>query len=118
MAADDAHGFTGEQTYSYIMVNSEKKTEESIIDSIKTGNFYASQGPVIKQISRHGNKIQVDCEGAEAAVFLSACIWCAGRYQKNIGNHVEYEIQEPDRFVRIELIGADGKKAWSSPFEV
>ena len=118
MAADDAHGFTGEQTYSYIMVNSEKKTEESIIDSIKTGNFYASQGPVIKQISRHGNKIEVDCEGAEAAVFLSACIWCAGRYQKNIGNHVEYEIQEPDRFVRIELIGADGKKAWSSPFEV
>lgn len=118
MAADDAHGFTGEQTYSYIMVNSPEKTESSITENILSGNFYASQGPVIKQITRLGNKIEVDCSGSAAAVFYSNCIWCEGRYQSEPGDHVVYELSEFDRYVRIELIGPDGKKAWSSPFEV
>lgn len=118
MAADDAHGFTGEQTYSYIKVNSPEKTEESILNSIRLGNFYASQGPVINQISRKGNKIEVECEGAAEAVFLSNCIWCADRYQKDPGSHISYELTEFDRYVRVELIGKDGKKAWSSPIEV
>ena len=118
MAADDAHGFTGEQTASYIMVNTTEKTHESIIRSICAGNFYASQGPVINQITRNGRQIEVDCEGAEAAVFYSNCIWCTGRYQKDPGEHVCYELTEFDRYVRVELIGKDGKKAWSSPFEV
>ncbi len=118
MAADDAHGFTGEETYSYIMVNSTGKTQESIMDAVRGGNFYASQGPVIKQITRNGRKIEVECEGAAAAVFYSICIWCADRYQQDPGSHVCYELTEFDRYVRVELIGADGKKAWSSPFEV
>ena len=118
MGADDAHGYTGEETTSYIMVNSAEKTQESLMKAIREGNFYASQGPVIKQISRSGSRIEVECEGAAEAVFYSNCIWCADRYQNEPGEHISYEIKYPDRYVRVELIGRDGKKAWSSPFEV
>ena len=44
-AADDAHFYNGDATRSYILVKAAEKTSAAILDAIRRGDFYATQGP-------------------------------------------------------------------------
>ena len=44
-AVDDTHYYTGDECKSYIMVRAESLTERGILDAVRKGDFYATQGP-------------------------------------------------------------------------
>ncbi len=118
MAADDSHFYEGEQTRSFLMVNARELTREAIMEAIADGNFYASQGPRFENIAVADGRITVKCSRVETVGFYSNTVWCDDRVTTGGTASAEYVIKPTDTYVRVELIDADGNRAWSSPFAV
>ena len=121
-ANDDSHNYVGEETKAFTMVNAPALHRDAIIDAIMRGNFYASCGPRFHSIDYKPDtgEVTVECSrDVEAVVFKSNTPWPDGGYQEINGKgRASYRTMYEDRFVRIELIDRNGRKAWCSPFAV
>ncbi len=121
VASDDAHGYEGDQCYSYTMVNAAELSRDGILDALKAGNFYASQKPVIHEMAIDWEKGIVHLEFSEdvmTVVFYSNHIWVPQRVTQVKGGRMDYRIAPGEFFLRAELITRDGRKAWTSPVRV
>lgn len=118
MAADDSHFYNGEHTRSFIMVNAKELSADSIKESIRSGNFYASQGPQFHSITVDKDVIEVNCSDVASIVFYSNTVWCEDRVTTGGVNSASYHIKPTDQYVRVELVDSNGRRAWSSPFRV
>ncbi len=118
IASDDSHGYSGEQTKSYIMVNADDCTASGLHRSLCDGHFYASQGPRFESVSTDGKTVEVDCSSVKYIVFYSNTVWCKDRIADGSEGHASYTVKDTDKFVRIEIIDGQGRKAWYSPFAV
>lgn len=122
VASDDSHYYEGEDTKAFTMVNAPILSRDSIMDALRRGNFYASSGPKFYGIEYDPESGMVTAEfskDVQEVVFKSNTPWPDRGYQRINGiGHASYRIMYEDRFVRIELIDKNGRKAWSSPFAV
>ena len=119
-ANDDSHPYRDEAGVAATMVQAEELSVPSVMAALRAGRFYATTGPRIFQIEKRGNgEIFVRCSPAECVIFYSASPWSDGRAVIRPGmTECRYRIQGHDRFVRIEVRDAAGRKAWSSPIRV
>lgn len=121
LASDDAHSYEGDQCYSCTMVNARELSRDSILDALQTGNFYATQRPVIHEAAMDWEKGILHLEFSEdvmTAVFYSNHIWVPERVLQVKGGKVDYHLAPGEFYLRAELIARDGRKAWISPFRV
>lgn len=119
VAADDAHGYEGEHCVSYTMVQADSLTVPAILDALKRGRFYASQGPMFVNIEVGDGRIVAETSPVSRITFCSNEYWTPDRCQTGEGiTRAVYRIQPRDRFVRIRLTDAAGKHAWSSPIRL
>ena len=115
-ASDDTHFYNTDLFGGYIMVNSGTMKKEDIINNIKNGNFYCSQGPEINQITIEKDEVYVETSPVESISFMTDTFYCADRisYENNkLITEAKYKIKETDRYVRIECREKDGRRAWS-----
>ncbi len=119
-ANDDSHPYRTEAGVAATMVQAEELTVPAVMDALKQGHFYATTGPLIKQIEiTNRREILVRCSPAEAVIFYSDAPWSAGRAVIESGmTECSYFIGKNDHFVRVEVRDAAGRKAWSSPVKV
>lgn len=119
VAADDSHRYGGEEGVSYTMVNARENTPEALLEALRAGSFFASQGPAFRQIMLNGRDVAVECSPCEKVVFSSNLQWGSERCISGRDlTHVHYRMNEKERFLRVELIDRFGRRAWSSPVEV
>lgn len=64
VGADDAHS-ANSACGAWIMVGAEKLTYESVIEALEKGDFYASSGPEIHELSIADGKLHVKCSDAQ-----------------------------------------------------
>lgn len=115
-AVDDTHFYSDDLFGGYIMLNSPSLSTKDIITNIKRGNFYASQGPEIKQISVEGDEIFVRTSPVVQISFMSDNFFDSKRVVKaenKLLHDAVYTCSEKDNWVRIECLDDKGKKAWS-----
>ncbi|MCD7882611.1 MAG: CehA/McbA family metallohydrolase [Lachnospiraceae bacterium] len=118
MAADDTHHYTGDETRSYIMVNAEDLTRDAIMEAIRCGRFYASQGPrfSVENVSMDGVRyLHVTSTPVQSIAFFTNLVWEDDRAV--CGDNVQeayYQVKPDTRFVRVELTDRQGRCAWSS----
>jgi hypothetical protein len=117
-ASDDAHFYTTDFFGGYIMVNSASLEQKDILSSIKSGSFYCSQGPEIKQISYDimNKVINIETSPVMCVSFLSDTFYCANRVTEKEGElftEAEYKLTPTDRVVRIQCKDEKGNMAWS-----
>jgi hypothetical protein len=118
-ANDDSHAYRDEAGVAATMVQAEALTVAGILSALKAGRFYATQGPEIHDIEIEGDRITVACSPVSRITFCSNLYWVDGRCRCGEGLTGEtYRIQPGERFVRVQLTDADGRKAWSSPIVV
>lgn len=121
-AADDCHEYSGEETRSYMMLNAVSRRADDVLAAIRAGNFYASQGPRFESITLAGGRVTVHCSPVRTAVFYSATVYCADRLTQGSDcapvTEAGYTVKPTDRYVRVELIDAQGHRAWSPPVDV
>lgn len=116
VATDDAHFYRGEQCRSYIMLQAEELSVSGILSALRTGKFYASQGPRFLSAEVADGKLIVHTSPVSLCTFSSNKYWVAGRCRTGQGmTESIYEIQPGENFVRCTITDVNGKRAWLSP---
>lgn len=119
VASDDAHHYTGEAGRGFTMVQAEDRSREAILDALDRGAFYASEGPRFHQIEYTDEGVRVSCSPVERVTFYSNRPWAKKRCK--IGHAMTeafYQLDQedwPERYIRVVLTDAFGRRAWSSP---
>lgn len=115
IAVDDTHMYNGiDDTKSYIMVKAKDDSVDSILEAVRQGEFYASQGPELR-VRREGDKVIADCSECVTIDFLSNSAWVADKMTRGSGlTHAEYTIKDWDKWVRVEVCDDKGNFAWSN----
>ena len=120
VASDDAHIYETQAGRNFTMIQADELTRESLLEAFDAGRFYCSQGPAFEQISVDDDKITVRCSPVEHIVFYSNAVWARNRCHNGHDlTSAEYDLHanadRHERYVRIQLIDAEGRSAWSNP---
>lgn len=115
IATDDTHYYDGnDDTKSYIMVKADTLSREDILNAVRNGDFYATQGPEL-HVLREGDKIIADCSPCIMIDFLSNAAWGPDRITRGENlTHAEYQIKAHDKWVRVEVHDENNNYAWSN----
>ena len=115
VASDDAHFYTGEQCRSFVWVQADELKEDALLDALRQGRFYASQGPQM-ELSLERGRLRVRCTPAQNILFYSDQVWSPFRSVagENL-TEAEYLLCPGETFLRVEVIDKEGRIAWSSP---
>ncbi len=122
IAADDAHGGNYLNAYSeffggFIFVQAENLRQQNIIDAIKQGKFYSSNGPRIDDIRIEDGNLKVRCSPVKRIQFVvypkrGKTVYHPDGTLIQEGN---YPIKGTEKYIRIECIDEWGGIAWSNP---
>ena len=117
-AVDDAHFYLGEQCRSFVMVRCEELTADNVIAALRAGDYYSSQGPTLEyslEETDEGAVVKVSCSPVSSVLFVSNALYDHERWICGEGiTEAVYHVKANDRFVRVELCDADGRRAWSN----
>jgi hypothetical protein len=115
-AVDDSHWRDPDAGGGWVMVEADL-AEDAIIAALRAGRFYSSSGPDIYELSLDGGTLNVRCSPVSIINFVGMTQWGA---QKRAANgdpltEASYRLRDVERYVRVECIDAQGRKAWSNP---
>ena len=118
-ATDDAHYYDGsDEAKAFIVVDSSSLETGDIFEAIRNRRFYATQGPELR-VTKEGNKIVADTSECTLISFMSNLSWARGRAYRGKGlTHGEYELNEDEKWVRVEVRDANGLAAWSNIIQI
>jgi hypothetical protein len=99
------------------MVKAAALTSESIMKAIKTGRFYASNGPRIVELNIDDGKISVSTSKAKVINFVadSSSGESFTAQKDQLLTNVEYKLRGDERYLRIEVYDPEGRTAWTNP---
>ncbi len=118
IAADDAHFYEGDETKSYVMVRADSLSRESILSALRSGDFYATQGPSLR-LEIDGGVVRAHTSPVEKIIFYSNSIYSTQRVAQGHGlTEATYHLQPVETFIRAEAIDKEGRTAWTSPLPV
>lgn len=112
IAGDDNHTLT-QTCGGYIMVNSERLDYKSVIDALENHNFYASTGPVIKELYIEDGKAYLTFEKG-AAAYLSTRGRRTEKYKaenSDSENTAVFNILPQDGYIRFTVKDSEGNFA-------
>lgn len=131
VASDDSHDYTNFDNRdaptpgkAWVVVRAPALTAAAILDGLRTGNFYASNGVYLKDIRVSGKVLSIQADwrpddvglGAHSARFRVTFIGREGRVLKEgHGTSVDYTIKGDEGYVRAVVTDSDGRKAWTQP---
>jgi hypothetical protein len=112
VAADDNHYKKENVGRGWIMVRAPELSQSAIMESIRSGRFYATTGVIIEDCRVAGNLISVNTLNGDTIRFIGR----NGVILKTIkGRTGRYRAGRNDLYVRVKIISADGKMAWTQP---
>lgn len=120
LACDDAHfnipGDVERDAFGgWVMVKAEANTPDALLEALKVGNYYSSQGPEILGIRREGDELVIHCSPCDQIMLLGH-----NSLSSYVSGKGATEARLPlDRFAgqwgRLTLLDDQGRFAWSNP---
>ena len=134
IAVDDTHR-TCDFFRGWTMVCARENTVPALMEALKNGSFYASQGPVIHQINFKDNVFSIECSPCQELIVIGDChIGLCGNVPDldttDIGSLkkggfkevTSYTTEIPNdiglTYIRCQLRDKAGNYAWSSPIKL
>lgn len=119
MANDDTHFYGDEFAKGWTMVQADELTEQAVLAALHSGRFYASCGPEIKAFEVEGYRVRAACSPCNWIIFYSNVPWASYRcFNGNGLVEASIELEENDRFVRVQVIDSKGRSAWTMPIPI
>lgn len=115
VAVDDLHEWERDFAGGWTFVNA-KKTPEAIYDALSRGDVYASSGPRIETIRVEDGTITVCCSSARLVYFITQGGYGVKRVSGEHVKRASYRPRGDELYVRVEVFGHDGSRAWTNPF--
>lgn len=114
LATDDAHYYDCDECKGWVMVKADSLDSDAIVEAIKRGDSYATQGPHLNAFMKDG-KLMIETSPVELIAVLSNGAWLPERVCRGDGiTEFEYTPKEIERWLRVEARDKDGKRAWSN----
>lgn len=120
LAVDDAHfnipGDVERDAFGgWVMVKAEENTPEALLEALKAGNYYSTQGPEIHAMRREGTELVIECSPSDQIMLLGH-----NALSSFVSGQGAIEARLPlDRFAgqwgRLALLDGQGRCAWSNP---
>jgi hypothetical protein len=120
IAVDDAHtaeGQAGDLFAAWTMLKLNRLDAASVMEALRTGRFYSSTGPRVRNFGLSGGSAYVECDEARE-IHLMAANWHGMSFFAPEGGSLssaEAEVAPDWRYVRAEIVGAKGGRAWTNP---
>ena len=112
VASDDNHYKKSKVGRGWIMVDSPALTKEDIEENIRTGNFYATTGIVLKRFQVSDKSLRVESENGSQIIFIGK----NGKVLSTIkGSSASYQIKGTESYIRIKISDYAGEMAWTQP---
>ena len=130
IAADDSHHASRDVFRGWLQVKARELSVAAIQEALRTGSFYSTQGPEILDLAvaekeftnakgeaHRAPEVRVKCSPAQRIVFKG---------QRSRGRSLSaangealteaaYPVLRGEKYVRVEITDAEGKRAWSNP---
>jgi hypothetical protein len=114
-AVDDSHYFDNDFEGGWVHVKAQNLEPEALLESLKNGWYYSSQGPLIHDISVSDDEICITCSPARNIILSGH-----GSKGENIDGIGMTSACFPahrfrDAYARVTVTDAHGRHAWSNP---
>jgi len=123
-ATDDAHFKTEDHFGGWVQVKSESLEPEALLDALKKGHYYSSQGPVIHELSLSGSELTIACSPVDTIVILCGHSRTLNHHGRAITGATfdiskleakAWLLNKKSSWFRIALIDQGGRRAWTNP---
>ncbi len=132
IATDDAHYPLFDIGDAWTMVRARERSREAVLEALRGGLTYASNGPILHGVRRNGDQVEVGCSPCRSIVLHS-------RYQEGWAVRADHRgrqegariVERDDRglltravfrpdvkglpFVRVVATDVEGRSAWTNP---
>ena len=122
VATDDSHNYKefrpdlSNPGRGWLMVRAERLSQDAIIDSIVSGDFYASTGVVLSELRISEREIFLSMEPLYDAVFTTRFIGREGHvYAEATGAEASYAARGDEGYIRASVSSSTGPRAWTQP---
>jgi hypothetical protein len=117
LAVDDSHFKLDDAGGGWIWIRAASREPAAVLAALRDGRFYASQGPRIEELSLDGRHLHVRCSPAASIYWIGHTHlgWCSHAPAGAALTEADFEIDGRARHVRVEVVDAAGKHAWSPP---
>jgi hypothetical protein len=122
IAADDAHAAEIDTGRAWLMVRAGDLSIESLVEALRAGAFYATQGPVIENLEVEAGaggraRFRVTSSPAAEVRFKgrtsTGTVVCAP--EGGAITEAEYICTGAEKYIRVVVVDREGKRAWSNP---
>ncbi len=127
-ATDDAHS-TGDLAgrpdvgQGWVVIQAERLELPDVLQAVTEGRFYSSMGPEFRRVELEGDKLLVSTSPCVEVHFVSAGSAGRSTYTPVGSPETEFVLDLSEAgwlktYLRIEIIDASGRTAWSNPLFV
>jgi hypothetical protein len=122
-AGDDAHfGHPLDRFGGWVEVHCERLDPEALLDSLKAGRYYSTQGPSLRELILDGERLRVETSEAYAISLTGGGDrWQSAQERTSSGGGepllgAEFDLA-PFRgsYCRVTVVDPGGRRAWSNP---
>jgi predicted metal-dependent phosphoesterase TrpH len=123
-ATDDAHFHYNDHFGGWVNVKSTGLDPDSLLQALKDGHYYSSQGPELYNLSLEGKLINISCSPVDSisvvcgtsrsCVKMGKAITSASFDLANLDKG--WLLKRPSPWFRVVVIDHAGKRAWSNPY--
>jgi hypothetical protein len=115
-AVDDAHFHCRDFFGGFVMVKAPGNEPEALLESLKAGAYYSSQGPVIESVVYGDATVEVACSSASAVMVLGRGSRAAQHLDADITRvTLPLDAVKAGGFARIVVVDREGRRAWTNP---
>jgi len=105
------------------MIKAEKLDYASVIAAILRGDLYCSTGPLIRELYIEDGAVHIACSPVREVYLVTECRPSApgrkGSIRVSPGDeitHAEFRLLPEDRYIRLEVVDAQGHKAFTQAY--
>ncbi len=121
-AGDDAHFVHPRDRFGgWVEVYCDRLDPDALLDSLKAGRYYSTQGPELQELLVDGDRLRVQTSDAYAiSLTTGGDRWLCGseRHSEGVAPTTEAEFDlAPFRgsYCRVTVVDPTGRRAWSNP---
>jgi hypothetical protein len=131
LATDDSHHPGYDSGFAWTMVRAAEKTQDAVLDALRTGRFYGSSGPEIHHVMEDDDSVVVRCSPAQSVTLFGSRYRGARANAGRLGYPNGSQILERDAgglitacrlekpvlapYGRLEVADPAGRRAWTNP---
>jgi hypothetical protein len=119
IATDDAHFSEPDHFGGWVMVKAAANEPDALLDALKEGHFYSTQGPEIRDIRVEATHIEVDCSPAAAIIVQGQGSAARALHGTSMTTgRMDLSRFAASPWIRVTVVDRAGKRAWSNPMWV